>query len=614
MQARNVNGFTSAAVDRAFQGLDLPFESRVRAELLNLDNVKLIDLKGLQLEGSITHNTDQPIKRGAELHFKETSRDSQHANPLGTFASIITAQNRLFHLRMNETSGNFADFTGNGRTFTAHGSPTYSIGTLTPGDPLNNAVTFTTAAADYGDIADAAWMDTTPITLSAWVRFTSASPLRLMQRDETSNQAWVIGHNTTNGLFFRIFIATVNTQFNSGKLINDGLAHHIVCMYDGINIQIYIDGARALKTAQTGNIDNVAARITVPGFAAILPTTVDEVGMLSRILTPKEIRDEYQAGSSQLNELLLDRDRGDRVKIWYGVRMASAGTDGTTWAEWPQIVAVMTSPKRNYSPTGIIDSITCQDQTRILADDKFTIRTTLASGANYISGTNGVIAIAQSSGFDTSAWSITSTALTAPADVDFEIGSSKLDAINYLLLAINYRQIRFAGDGTAIIEPNVLDKDRTTVDTLASGTTSVISAEELAVEIEQRRVINEVIVFNGNPDATPVISVAINNKARSGTSTVYVSTQPKSVQVDIADQTTADGLAGQILSDETMRWAKRVRMRTLPRPIHDDRDRLRLTMSELGIDADYVEDEWQLPLNPLEMMSHNFLSVIDVTT
>src|SRR4029078_5546302 len=102
------------------------------------------------------------------------------------------------------------------------------------------------------------------------------------------------------------------------------------------------------------------------------------------------------------------------------------------------MIAVITPQKRNYSPTGLIDSITCQDQTRILADDKFTIRTTLASGANYISGTNGVIAIAQSSGFDTSAWSITSTTLTAPAYVYFEIGSSKLDAINYLLLAINY--------------------------------------------------------------------------------------------------------------------------------------------------------------------------------
>ena len=280
MLSRDVNGFTTDQVNRAFQGLDLPLQTRVRAELLNLDNVKLFDLD--------------------ELHFKETPRNSQHSAPLGTYASIITAQNRLFHLRLNDASGNFTDFTGNARTFTAHGAPTYSQGALTPGDPLNNAIAFTTAATDYGDIADAAWMDVTPISISFWTKFTTTNAIRFMQRDETSNQAWVVGHTTTLGLFFRIYIGAASNTFSSVKIINDGTAHHVVCTYDGAYVEIYLDGTRVLKTAQTGNIDNVAARITVPGVGAVsAPCTIDEAGIVGRKLTPKEIRDEYQAGFSR---------------------------------------------------------------------------------------------------------------------------------------------------------------------------------------------------------------------------------------------------------------------------------------------------------------------------
>lgn len=615
MQAKATNGFTTAQVTRAFQGLDLPVETRVRAELLDTDNTKLFDLNASELTGSITHNTDQPIKRGAELQFKEIARNSQHSAPLGTFISTIAAQNRLFHLRFNESSGNYADYTGNGRTFTASGTPAYHIDSLVSGDLTDSAVGFN--GDDFATIADAAWMDVSFITLAISYRGTTVNSCLFDRDDDATHKHFRLEIDANGAVAFTINFTTGSiTTYTTTATIHDGTAHLIHATYDGINVKIYVDGKRLLKTAETRAMltgtSSINIGFTLAGTHAAI-ATLDEAGMLNRALTPKEIRDEYQTWSNQLNELLVDKDRGDRVKIWYGVRMPSAGTDGTTWAEWPQIVAMLPTVKRSYGQTGTVDAITCQDQTRVLADDKFTARTTLASGANYVSGTNGIIAIAQSAGFDTSAWSVTSTALTAPADVDFEIGSSKLDAIAYLLLAINYRPIRFAGDGSAIIEPAVLDKDRTVVDTLVTGTTGVISAENLDVEIEQRSIVNAVAVFNGNPDVNPILATATNDNTGSPTSTVYLPTQTAIVQVDSPDLTTATALAGQILSDTTIRYAKRIRLQTLPRPFHDDRDRLTLTIPELSVNADYVEDEWVLPLSPTELMSHSVLSVVDVS-
>jgi hypothetical protein len=54
---------------------------------------------------------------------------------------------------------------------------------------------------------------------------------------------------------------------------------------------------------------------------------------------------------------------------------------------------------------------------------------------------------------------------------------------------------------------------------------------------------------------------------------------------------------------------------TLPRPIHDDRDRYDIILPEIGINTveGYIEDEWRLSLNPIETQEHSLLSVVDVT-
>lgn len=607
-QAKSVNGYTSAAIDRAFAGLDFPILVRVRAELLDLDNMLLFRLDGLQLEGSITHNVTQPLQRGADLRFLETERDSQHSSPLGTFADTALAQNRLLWLRLGETSGNFADSSGNARTFTANGTPGYSVGSLALGDLANNAIGF--SGDDYGTLADAAWMDVTAISLIVAYRGTTASGCLLDRDDGGSNRFWRLAIDASGFVAFGInFTSGVYTTFTTTTAINDGRAHLIHATYNGVHVQIFVDGKRHLLTAETRTMLTGALAINVgftnAGTLAIVGT-LDEVGMIGRALSPKEIRDEYQTWSGQTTELLIDKDRGDRVKIYYGLRMGTTGTDGTDTAEWPQVVAILTSPKKDYTDTGTILSVQCQDQTRVLQDYTFTSALTLASGANYISGTNGILAIAALTGLSTAAWAVTSTALVTPADVVFEIGSSALDAINYLLTAINYKSVRFSGDGTAILEPNVLDRNLPVVDTINSTVTKVIEAQNLSLELEPRKVVKAVIVGNGNPDVTPYRGVA--------QSVIYNDGLTYVVQVDVPDQTTADSLAAQLLADEIAETAKRIRFRTLPRPIHDDRDRYDITIPEIGINTaeGFVEDSWTLPLNG-GTMEHSMLSVVAVS-
>jgi hypothetical protein len=569
----------------------------------------LFSLDGLQLEGSITHNVTQPLQRGADLRFLETERDSQHSSPLGTFAATVLAQAPLFWLRCNETSGNFADTSGNSRTFTANGSFTYSIGALGAGDIADNAVTLNGTTA-YMSIADAAWMDVTALTLMIACKGTGTSDTLIDRNDGGANKMWRLEVDSSGYASLTINFTTGSiTTFATTTLINDGKPHLVHATYDSVNVKIFVDGKRVLKTAETRTMITGALAINVGrnlAAANFYSGTLDEAVMIGRALSPKEIRDTYQTWSDQTTELLIDKDRGDRVKIYYGIRMATTGTDGTDTAEWPQIVAVMTSPRKEYTETGVIIGVQCQDQTRVLQDYTLTSALTLASGANYITGTNGITAIAALTGLSTAVWAITATTLTTPADVVFEIGSSALDAINYLLTAINYKAIRFSGDGTAVLEPNVLDKNLAVSDTINSTVTKVIEAQNLSLELEPRRVVKAVIVGNGNPDVTPIIGIAF--------SLIYPDGITQVVQVDIPDQTTADNLAAQLLADGIAETARRIRFRTLPRPIHDDRDRYDITIPEIGINTaeGFISEGWTLPLNG-GTMEHSMLSIIAVS-
>lgn len=615
MLVRNVNGYTEAEVTQAFQGFGLPLQRRNRAELLDLDNTLLFRLDGLLEQGGITHDTQQPLKRGADLRFLQKARDSQHSAPLATFALTVAAQSRLFWLRLGETSGNFADSSGNSRTFTASGGITYSVGSLTAGDATNNAITLN-GTTGFLSIAHATWMNVTRLTLVIAWRGTGVFQT-LIDRDDGSTSFWRLELDGSGNPSLQMGFTTGSyTTYAASAAVNDNQPHLIHCTYDGSFVSIYVDGKRLVHTAETRTMKTTGTmgiRIGVNNVPSRFSSgTFDEGGMLGRALAPREIRDEYQAWSNQLNEILIDKNRGDRVKIYCGIVMPTAGTDGTFVAEWPQIVAVMTSPQEEYDDNKLTVQVSCQDQTRILQDVTFEAVTTLISGANYITGTNGIQSLATAAGFDTSSWAITSTTLTAPADVPFEIGSTYLDAINYLLTSINYKPIRFNGDGAGILEPNKLDIDLPLSDTLDTATNSVIGAERLSRRLEPRKVINQVIVPNGNPDVIPIRGVATNTNATSPSSTIYNAAKIAVFQIDSPDSTTANATALQLLSDLTARSAERIVFETLPRPIHDDRDRLRLIISELDIDTDYVEESWSLPLDATQMMQHTFLSVVDV--
>ena len=160
--------------------------------------------------------------------------------------------------------------------------------------------------AQYVDVPDSAQLSITgPMTIDAWIK----------ANDIASEHAIVEKYDGggTNGYFFRLSSGTGRLVFgicNSSTCdavtgatqVTTGTFHHVAAVFDGANLQVYLDGnldngaATGIVPTDGTNSLEIGARGGSPGnfFSGI----IDEVEIFNRALSPSEIFDIYHAGSS----------------------------------------------------------------------------------------------------------------------------------------------------------------------------------------------------------------------------------------------------------------------------------------------------------------------------
>src|SRR5678815_2490089 len=110
--------------------------------------------------------------------------------------------------------------------------------------------------------------------------------------------------------------------------------------------------------------------------------------------------------------------------------------------EWPLGVFILSSPTRKDENKQIKRSVEAYDSSLILKEDRFTDRYFIAAGTKY---TTAITEILNAAGI----WKINiiDHPGTLAVDKEFEIGTTKLYAVNELLAAINYTSLWVDGNG-----------------------------------------------------------------------------------------------------------------------------------------------------------------------
>jgi hypothetical protein len=292
----------------------------------------------------------------------------------------------------------------------------------------------------------------------------------------------------------------------------------------------------------------------------------------------------------------------DRIQPFMEIKMP----DGN-WIDYPLGVFILSTPTRKDEYNGVYREVEAYDGLIILDEDKFTSRYNVRVGTKY---TDAVISILQSAGIKK--FNITESTKTLSADMEFKIGTSKLEAVNTLLQSINYTPIWVDARGYFTASPYVSPTDRAVDYEYLDDDLSIIY-NGMEEELDLFGVPNVWVVTQSNPEKTPLVSTKTNDNPDSPTSTVNVGRNIVDFREvdDIADQATLDAYVERIAFEASQVFG-RLKFKTALMPFHEYMDVLRVKYDSLKIDDKFSEVAWKMPLKAGAEMEHEVRKVVSI--
>lgn len=278
-----------------------------------------------------------------------------------------------------------------------------------------------------------------------------------------------------------------------------------------------------------------------------------------------------------------------------------------SWIEFPMGIFLLSSPSRNSTLSGESRSVTAYGLTQIIHDDKFTSTYTVPSGELV---TDAVASILSSSGIVD--YNVQGSDKTVARDIQFAIGSKKIDAINHLLSTINYTPIYDDENGyfTSTLYRSPTDRP---VDYVYKDDNKSVILHGVEEELDLFNVPNVFVVVRTNPEETPLKSQYTNIKESSPLSTVNrgrMIVDYREIE-DIADQASLDAYTERIAFEAAQVYG-RIRWRSALMPFHSYANVLQFDFGMLGISGKYLELGWEMQLQVGGVMSHELRQVVAV--
>jgi len=275
--------------------------------------------------------------------------------------------------------------------------------------------------------------------------------------------------------------------------------------------------------------------------------------------------------------------------------------------EWSLGIFLASSPSvQDSNNNTIIRNIQGYDKAQILKEDKFVDRYYIATGTNYIEAITSII-----NSVGIGKVNIEPTNLTLNTAIEFEIGYSKLTAINEMLVAVNYYSLYFDEQGYAISKPYIEPSNRAVEYEYRTDTMSIIHQGGIKT-LDLFNLPNVFVRVYSNPDSTTALkSVYINANASSPLSTVNRErniVDYKTVD-NIADQTTLDAYTRRQATDASQIFGE-VEFATALMPMHDINNCIYLEHTGIDIRDIFIENFWSMELRTGAEMQHKARKVV----
>lgn len=285
----------------------------------------------------------------------------------------------------------------------------------------------------------------------------------------------------------------------------------------------------------------------------------------------------------------------DRLQPYFRLRMPDGG-----WVEWPLGIFLMSSSRRKTGNAHVLRSINGYDKSIILNQDRFLSRYLIPKGANYV---NAIVTIIGEAGLVKI--NIPQNGAVLTRDIEFEIGTTRLEAVNYLLEVINYTSIYADVNGAITAEPYRMPAERVIQHVYNSDSLSILEPEA-DEEFDLFDIPNVFVRVATNPENDEALkAVFINENPNSPLSTVGRGRSIVSYDEinDIADQDTLYNYTRRVAYESSQVYSK-VGFSTAMMPTHGCFDILYLEHLYLRQSGKFIETNWKMELNAGSAMQH----------
>lgn len=279
----------------------------------NAVNVGYWVLGGGYFNGNITEvRKYDRVLSAAEVsaHFNGTYSDNTSLQALWPF-------NEGAGQTVIDRSGNNNNGTLGANSSVASDDPVWSADVSTPSNIWTTAKYGASAlnfdgVDDYVDLGSSgALVPSSALTISVWVKPNASRRSMIVTRDASANVgSYLLGLSDTspvdNKVWFTVFKSTtpwVISQITSNTVLTvDGSRwYHIVAVYTGTTMSLYIDGVLDVGPVSSGSVDSInqdagTTRIggrNYTGYTDTFPGAIDEARIYNRALTSSEITNLY---------------------------------------------------------------------------------------------------------------------------------------------------------------------------------------------------------------------------------------------------------------------------------------------------------------------------------
>lgn len=291
----------------------------------------------------------------------------------------------------------------------------------------------------------------------------------------------------------------------------------------------------------------------------------------------------------------------DRIRPVFCLKMPGG------WAEWPLGTFLMSSPTTRLENKERYRDVEAYDESLILVEDRFDNRYIVPVGTSYISAIETILGSA-------GIWKIKIASHPGTTNVakEFEIGTSKLTAINQLLSEINYTSIWVDEYGFFTAQPYIIPAEREAEYTYKNDQLSIIHPGSI-LEEDLFSIPNKWVLVATNPERAPLRSVYVNNSPTSRTSTISRGRTIVDYREinDVYDQTTLDARVKRIAYEASQIYGKFI-FETAVMPHHAYLDMLFIEHTGHGIAAKFTETSWTIQLTHTGRMRHETRRVIQI--